>query len=167
MPDILSRDDYPAVRSAVGFWIDDLIIPDDVLDQSIFIPASEMDVKSLIPGAESKTGDQLFYIKNAIIYGTAYKLVFLYPQLLEQSIMSDRLKWMGIDIETKLGFLIREENRNLAKCGVKRSPVISVFSLGDGYREALEREYEAHGYYSRFPSYYRYDEQQRRLVRDD
>ena len=166
MPDILSESDYPAVRSAVGFWVDDTIVPDGVLDQSIYVPASEMEIKDLVPGAETKTGNPLFYIKNAIIYRTAYKLVLSYPQLIQQAIMSDQLRWQPIDVETKLDFLLREENRNLAKCGVLRNSV-SVFSLGDGYKESLEREYAVNGYYFRFPSRYRYDEYRKRLVEDD
>ena len=163
---ILSTDDYPSVRSAVGFWVDDKIIPDGVLDQSIYVPASEMEIKDLVPGAETKTGNSLFYIKNAIIYRTAYKLVLSYPQLIQQAIMSDQLRWQPIDVETKLDFLLREENRNLGKCGVLRNSV-SVFSLGGSYKEALEREYAVNGYYFRFPSRYRYDEYRKRLVEDD
>ena len=166
MPDVLETEDYPAIRSAVGFWINDEIVPDLVLDQSIFVPASEMEIGDLVSGIESKTGKDLFYIKNAIIYRTAYKLVLSYPQLIQQAIMSDQLRWQPIDIDTKLIFLLQEENRNLAKCGVIRSSTL-VFSLGDGYKEALAREYAENGYYSRFPSRYRYDESQAKLVEDD
>ena len=155
---ILSTDDYPAIRSAVGFWVNDDIIPDDVLGQPIFVPDSEMEIKSYYEEAESVTGDELFYVKNAIIYWTAYKLVFSFPQLIDQVILSDRLRFQEIDIEKKLSFLLRQRDKNLLKLGVTDVGSMRVFSLGDGYKEALRKEAIEWGYYDRFPSLYRYEE---------
>lgn len=156
---ILSTTDYPAIRSAVGFWVTEDLLPDEILGQSIFVPDSEMEIKRSVPDAETFTGDKEFYVKNAVIYWTAYKLVFSFPQLIDNTILSDRWRYQEIDLETKLNFLLRQMNKNLIEVGVEDTAGgIRVFNLGNGYKEALYKEAKRWGYYDMFPLLYRYDE---------
>ena len=154
---VLTEQDYGAIRTAIGFYIDDEVIPDSVLEQPIFVPASEMEIRKLVTNADQLTGDNLFCLKNAIIYWTAYKLLLSFPQLVEQVVLSERLRWQPVDWEKKLEFLLRERNRCLSMLNVNVD-VTRVFSLGDGYKDDLRREMFYSGYWKQFPELYRYNE---------
>ena len=157
MSNVLTEQDYGAIRTAIGFYVDDEVIPDSVLDQSIFVPSSEMEIRKLVTNADNLTGDDLFCLKNAIIYWTAYKLLLSFPQLVEQVVLSERLRWQPVDWEKKLEFLLRERNRCLSMLNVNVD-VTRVFSLGDGYKDDLRREMFYSGYWKQFPELYRYNE---------
>ena len=77
---ILPRDRYDDIRYALDPGLDEVAVDDDIIGSAPYLGLAERWVTSVDPSAASRTGTQLDYIHEAIIYRTAGLLSNAVPQ---------------------------------------------------------------------------------------
>ena len=82
---ILDSTHYPQIRTALDLSLDEMSLPDDVIEQDIYLGRAEMDVTTIYADAETFTGDNLLRIKRAVILFTAAYLAPAVVQIVSSS----------------------------------------------------------------------------------
>jgi hypothetical protein len=70
----VTSDQYPAVRAALGLDIDEVILPDETIEQQIYIDAAESEIKRRDTQWADRTGVQAAALVNAAIYFVAARI---------------------------------------------------------------------------------------------
>jgi hypothetical protein len=64
---ILDSVDYPAIRAALDITLGTTSLPDETIEQSIFLGAAESQILQQDPQAETRTGTAREHVRNAAI----------------------------------------------------------------------------------------------------
>jgi hypothetical protein len=76
--------DYGAVRAALDLSIDEVLLPDGLIEQKIWLDAAEEEVKRRDPGYASRGAVELQHLKNAAIYLLAARIAPSIPDIISE-----------------------------------------------------------------------------------
>lgn len=85
---ILDADDYPSIRAAIDVKLGRQELPDDIIEQDIFIGAAEAELVARYPTAASATGNDLLRVKRAAVWLTAARLVHSVVRVTSMSVQN-------------------------------------------------------------------------------
>lgn len=71
---ILDEEDYPAIRAVLDVSLSRTDLPDDTIEQDVFLGRAEAELLARVPDAASRTGAELLSVKRALVYLTAAAL---------------------------------------------------------------------------------------------
>lgn len=86
MGSLLDATLYPSIRSAVDLTLDEIALPDSIIELPIYGPAAELEVLARDSIAAERSGTELTHALNAVVYLTAARLVLALPQLTSETL---------------------------------------------------------------------------------
>ena len=95
-------------------------LPDDKIDDLVFLRAAELDVYDLL-GLTDETYDMKAMtdsafaerVRIAVMYRTAAKLLYSFPQIVSEATLSLSTRYREIDIDNKINFWLNLSNKSV------------------------------------------------------
>lgn len=128
---ILTTADYPAIRAALDVDLTETKLPNRIIDLPIYRDAADQDVISILPDAETRTGEAANKVQRAAIFFCAARLAPVVVRLTSLTVQARDLSYSKpvFDPEKRaaeLRQLAVEELADISSGSPTRPPFFSV-----------------------------------------
>ena len=102
---------FDQIRHRIDIDLTSEDIPDSIIDQPAYLRLAELQVYDILDVTEAAFDEKTDLFKEraqiATIYRTAALMIYSFPQVIEEEIVTTDMRWSEIDLEKKYELLMR------------------------------------------------------------